>query len=124
MLSYTHFILQTVFKISRTTMNAVFTKRDGCQVLMYFENLIFICVNCSGRGYLYAADEMTANLLGCKINELRGAINSFSAKDGLQKIQFDFCVEGIAYEQSAIFTYQTSCLPFLMSFLHPGKNML
>ena len=105
-------------------MNAVFTKRDGCQVLMYFENLIFVCVNSSGRGYLYAADEMTAKLLGCKINELRGAINSFSAKDGLQKIQFDFCVEGIAYKQSALFTYQTSCLPFLMSFLHPGKNML
>ena len=104
--------------------NTVFTMREGCPVLLHYEDLVFACVKQETDTYLHAADEHTAKTLDCRVNNMCGHINHIFAKKGCQEICFEFCDANIGYASCCLFTYQTSCLPWIMAFLHPGKTML
>lgn len=105
--------------------NGVFTKREGCPVIFHYEDLRFACIK-DGFGAepvsMQAADAYTANVLHCAVNQLCGVIACMSVKNGNQRIMCDFRDANIVVK--CLFTYQTSCLPWLNGLLHPGKSML
>ena len=107
--------------------NGVFTKREGCCVILHYDDLRFACIK-DGFGAepvsLQAADKYTANMLDCDVNQMCGVLACMSVEKGVQKIMCDFRDANIGYEMKCVFTYQTSCLPWLMGLLHPGKSML
>tara|TARA_B110000858_G_scaffold194975_1_gene250418 strand:+ start:594 stop:1223 length:630 start_codon:yes stop_codon:yes gene_type:complete len=108
----------------QTASNVAFTKREGCDIFMHFENLRFACMNCinkNGTIALYAGDEQTAASLGCAERALCGNITHLTKNNGEQQLRFEF---GQGYKHTCLFTYETSCLPWLMNVLHPGKTML
>ena len=104
------------------TSNAAFTKRVGCGVVMHFEGLRLACIKKNGVISLYAADEHTAARLGCGERALCGNITHLTSSKGVHHMRFEFGQQ--RYECKCLFTYQTSCLPWLMDVLHPGKTML
>jgi len=104
--------------------NVVFSKREGCKIIMHFEKFCFTCEKKNGGVFLYAGDEDTAKSLGCTNGTLCGNITYISSSNGVQQMRFVFSEQSITYESTCLFTYQTSCLPWLMSILHPGKTML
>ena len=98
-------------------MNAVFTKRDHEEVQLHYENLIFFCRKLDTGIYLYPADHYTGTALDCEPGIVRGKITEMSAKS----IKFDFCDDGTSYGAACLFTYQTSCMPWLADILYPGR---
>jgi len=105
----------------QTRNNVVLTRREGCHVLMHFENLCFACIKKNGVISLYAGDEQTSARLGCGERALCGNITHLTSIKGVQQLRFEF---GQGYNYTCDFTYQTSCLPWLMNVLHPNKTML
>ena len=106
----------------QTPNTVAFTKREGCDVLMHFENLCFACIKKNGVISLQAGDEHTAARLGCAERALCGNITHLSSIKRVQQLRFEFGRQ--RYACTCEFTYQTSCLPWLTNILHPGKTML
>lgn len=100
-------------------MNAVFTKRDNEDVQLHYENLIFFCRKINRSIYLIPADHYTGTMLDCEPGTVRGMISEF----GVKKIRFEFRDDDGGYEAECLFTYQTSCMPWLADILYPGKSM-
>jgi hypothetical protein len=101
-------------------MNCVFTKRDGEEVLFTYENLKFFCEKNVNGVFLKPADEYSATQLDCEPGVIRGSISSI----GLKTMQFEFCDNSTGYEAECLYTYQTSCMPWLVGMLYPGKSMM
>jgi len=101
-------------------MNIVFTKRDGQPVLLHYENLQFFCEKERATVSLKIADHYTGSELGFEPGTVCGYVRMISS----EKIQLQFRDSEKIYEASGLFTYQTSCLPWLMALIHPGKSMI
>jgi len=101
-------------------MNAVFTKRENQQVLLHYENLQFFCEKNGTAVYLKPADHYTGLQLDCEPGSVCGWIRWIGEK----KIVFEFRDEAMGYEAACLYTYQTSCLPWLMDMLFPKKALI
>ena len=101
--------------------NVVFTKRHGEDHKMHYDGCIYNCVKCTDGGiYLFAADEYTAKSLKCSVHQLCGRITAMSSK----KVAFEIYDQEGAHTDQCLYTYQTSCMPWLAAILYPGKNLL
>lgn len=101
-------------------MNAVFTKRDGELMVLHYENLQFFCEKIGTNVYLKPADHYTGTHLDCEPGVIRGCIRSI----GVKKIELQFCDDSTGYEAVCLYTYQTSCMPWLVAILYPGRAMI
>ena len=101
-------------------MNAVFTKRDGQEVVLHYENLQFFCQKKGTEIYLKPADHYTGTQLDCEPCVARGCIRSL----GVKNIEMEFRDNSTGYEAICSYTYQTSCMPWLAAILYPGRSMI
>ncbi len=102
-------------------MNALFAKREGEDHRMIFGNHIYNCVKWEDGGvYLFAADEYTAGCLKCSVHQLCGRISAMSSK----RLCFEIYDSEGTHPGECLYTYQTSCMPWIAAILYPGKNLL
>ena len=99
-------------------MNAIFTKRDGEHVCLHFGNERFWVLKWKDGGtYLYVGDHYTAKSFSCCENMVCGRLVAISEK----MVEIELTGKRRA---KVLYSYQTSCLPWLASILFPGKNLL
>jgi len=104
----------------RRMSNVVFTKRHGEDHKMHYDGCIYNCVKCTDGGiYLFAADEYTARSLSCSVDQVCGRISAF----GRTKVGFEIYGESLRVGEG-LYSYQTSCMPWIAAILYPGKNLL
>lgn len=101
-------------------MNVVFTKRDGEPVVLHYENLQFFCEKIGTSVYLKPADHYSGMELDCEPGVIRGCIRALSVKN----IELEFRDDSTGYEAVCLYTYQTSCMPWLAAILYPGRAMI
>lgn len=88
---------------------------------MMFGSHIYNCIKWEDGGiYLFAADEYTAKSMQCSVHQLCGRITAMSSK----KIAFEIYDQEGVHTDQCLYTYQTSCMPWLAAILYPGKNLL
>jgi len=101
-------------------MNIVLTKRDDEEVKLHYGNHSFFCQKAGKHIYLKAADQNTAIQLDCEVGNYTGCIREV----GVKTIKIEFRDKSTVYAATCIFTYQTSCMPWIAAILYPNKNML
>ena len=101
-------------------MNAVLTRRDGEEPKMTHGNYIYYCVKWKDGGvYLFAADEYTAKGFQCSVHQMCGRITAMSDR----MIEFEVYETEGKRVWECLYTYQTSCMPWIAAILYPHRNV-